>query len=768
MLVTLRQIVREVSTAKHLNDALDIIVHRVKDALPIDACAVYLTDAQNHHYVLMAADGFNPASIGEVRIDRQEGLLGLVGKRRELIYVSDVAAHPRYHPSSATGEARYHSFLGMPLIHYHRLLGVLVAWKRAPGQFDKDDATFFVTIAAQLAKAIHDAAAVDEVSRMLSGEVPGGVAYIQGIQMAAGVAIGTAALLDPLARLESIPDRPAQDSAAEETAFRTAVAAVHEELRASSERLAADLPSEVHALFDVYVMLLGDDGLVSDALARIRAGNWAPGAWRDTIADHAKVFEHMEDPYLRAGAEDIRAIGQRVLLELQAEAKASRHYPQRCVLVGDTVSITEIAAVPAGQLAAIVCMQGSSLSHTAVMARALGIPAVVSLAPLPIGRLDGCEMVVDGDQGRIYIEPSSDVLDAFRRLIGEAQVRSERLLALRDLPAETPDGFRLPLYANIGLVSDTVAARDSGAEGVGLYRTEYHFMLRDAFPLEDEQYQVYREVLEVFAPGPVTLRTLDVGGDKILPYFPVQEDNPFLGCRGIRFSLDHPEIFLIQLRAMLRANAGLDNLQVLFPMISRVSELDEALGLLARAYRDLLEEGREAKKLRVGVMIEVPSAVFLATALAERVDFLSVGTNDLTQYLLAVDRNNAQVTTPYDGLHPAVLNAIHHVIKAAHLHCKPVSVCGELAGDPAGALLLLGMGVDALSMSSAVLARIKRVIRSFTVQRARSLLDEALGMEDGFAIHRLLNGALEEAGVLTGRQTALFEKRGSANSRQPA
>jgi phosphotransferase system enzyme I (PtsP) len=767
MLVTLRQIVQEVSAAKHLDEALDIIVHRVKAALPIDACAVYLTDVESDHYVLMAAEGFNPSSIGEVRIDRQEGLPGLVGERRELITVPDAATHPRYHPSPATGEERYQSFLGVPLIHYHHVLGVLVAWKRAPGQFDKDEVTFFITIAAQLAKAIHDASAVDEVSRMLSGELQG-IAFIQGLQMADGVAIGTAALLDPLARLDSIPDRPARDIAAEETAFRTAIAAVHEELRASSERLAADVPSEVRAVFDVYVMLLGDDGLVSDALARIHAGNWAPGAWRDTIAEHAKVFEQMEDPYLRAGAEDIRAIGQRVLLQLQGEAKASRQYPQQCILVGDTVSITEIAAVPVGQLAGIVCMHGSALSHTAVMARALGIPAVVSLAPLPIGRLDGCEMVIDGDQGRLYIEPSSAVIDAFRRLIGEAQVRSEQLMALRDLPAETPDGFRLPLYANIGLVSDTVAARDCGAEGIGLYRTEYHFLLREAFPLEDEQYQIYREVLENFAPGPVTLRTLDAGGDKILPYFPVQEDNPFLGCRGIRFSLDHPEIFLIQLRAMLRANAGLDNLQVLFPMISRVGELDEALGLLARADRELREEGVAAKKLHVGVMIEVPSAVFLASALAERVDFLSVGTNDLTQYLLAIDRNNAQVTTPYDGLHPAVLNAIHHVIKAAHLRGKPVSVCGELAGDPAGALLLLGMEVDALSMSPAGLARVKRVIRSFTLQRARSLLDEALEMEDGFAIHRLLSGALEEAGGLTGRQTVLFERRGSANSRQPA
>jgi phosphotransferase system enzyme I (PtsP) len=230
-------------------------------------------------------------------------------------------------------------------------------------------------------------------------------------------------------------------------------------------------------------------------------------------------------------------------------------------VAGGTKVELEIAAVPSGRLAGIVCMRGSALSHTAVLARALGIPAVVSLAALPTARLDGCEMVVDGYEARIYVQPSRKVLEAFQQRIGEEKALATRLVALRDQPAETLDGIRLTLYANTGLVSDTAAARGNGAEGVGLYRTEYPFLLREAFPAEDEQYQIYRELLESFAKKTVTLRTLDVGGDKILSYFPVQEDNPFLGCRGIRFSLDHPEIFLIQLRAMLRANAGLNNLQ---------------------------------------------------------------------------------------------------------------------------------------------------------------------------------------------------------------
>ena len=745
MLPSWRQIVREVNAAPSLHDALALLVHRVKESLRIGACAVYLTDFEDGQYVLMASEGLDVVSTGPVRVGH-EGLVGLVGERRELVVVTNPAADPRYRSSPEPGQKEYGSFLGLPLIHYRRVLGVLVAWKGIHRDFDKEELIFFVTIAAHVAKAIHGASAMDEVRRMLSGEAQEET-FIQGTQAATGVAIGTAMLLNSMATLESIPDRRAEDIDAEETAFRAAVADVQNELGATRERLAPVLTKDVCALFDVYVLLLGNEGLVSDTVERIRAGSWALGAWRDVIAEHAKVFEQIKDPYLRARAEDIHEIGQRVFVRLQAEVRETRHFPERCILVGDTLGITEIAAVPAGRLAGMVCMRGSALSHTAVLARALGIPAVVSAASLSTGRLNGCEMVVDGHEGRIYVRPSRRVLEAFQQRISEENALSERLTALRDVPAETPDGVRLPLYANIGLVSDIAAARHSGAEGVGLYRTEYPFLVRQAFPLEDEQYEIYRELLESFAQQPVTLRTLDVGGDNLLPYFPVQEDNPFLGCRGIRFSLDHPEIFLIQLRAMLRANAGLDNLQVLLPMIGTVGEVDEALALLARARRELLEEGRAASEPRVGVMIEVPSAVHLTTALAERVDFFSVGTNDLTQYMLAVDRNNAQVTTPYDSLHPAILDAVERVIKAAHLKGKSVSVCGEMAGDPAGALLLLGMGVDALSMTPASLPRVKLMVRSFTLQRARAVLDAARCMEDGFAIHRLLNGALKEAGV---------------------
>jgi phosphotransferase system enzyme I (PtsP) len=743
MRADLQGILREVATASDLDEALAIIVRRIKGELPVDFCAVYLTDAASDQPVRVPPTGPDPTLPIPFSASRQAELLSLVVERRELVVLTNAAERPPHGSPPQTGPPRFDSFLGMPLIHDHRVLGMLMACKKL-GRFDPDELTFFLTIAAPLAEILDEAATAGEVARLLSGEVAR-TAFIQGVQAAAGLAIGTAALLDPLATLESVPDRRVQDVASEENEFRAAVAAVQSEMRAHSERLAEAVPREVREIFDVYGMLLGSEELAQETVERIRAGNWAPGAWRDTISDHARVFDRLDDPYLRARGEDLRDIGERILRHLQSQIQVERSYPERCVLVGDTIGIPEMAAVPMSQLVAVVCRHGSAVSHTAVLARAFGIPAVTSLSSLPVGLLEGHTIVVDGDQGRIYIEPGRAALDGFERHIAERKAASRRLAALRDLPAETPDGFRVPLHANIGWISDTEAALASGAEGVGLYRTEYQFLLREAFPLENEQYEAYRRVLEAFAPRPVTIRTLDVGGDKILPYFSVKEDNPFLGCRGIRFSLEHPEIFMIQLRAMLRANAGLENLQVLFPMVSRVSELDQALTLLARTHRELLEE-REATAIpKTGVMIEVPSAVFLTGFLAERVDFLSVGTNDLAQYILAADRTNERVGTPHDSLHPAVLDAVREVVQKAHQRGTPVSVCGELAGDPEGALVLLAMEIDALSMSPASLSRVKLAIRSFTVVQARALLEMALEKQDGPAVHQLLNSALEDA-----------------------
>jgi phosphotransferase system enzyme I (PtsP) len=351
-------------------------------------------------------------------------------------------------------------------------------------------------------------------------------------------------------------------------------------------------------------------------------------------------------------------------------------------------------------------------------------------------------MGIDGDRGRVYVNPSQKTVRGLRRSIEGRRARSADLEGLRDLPARTRDGVTVPLQANIGLPSDIHVAIASGAEGIGLYRTEYQFLMSEGFPVEEEQYTSYLDVLEAFAPSPVTIRTLDVGGDKILSYFSVTEDNPFLGSRGVRFSLSHPEIFQIQLRALLRANAVHGNLRILFPMIARVSEADAVRKLLERSHSELLEEGQASVMPSVGVMIEVPSAVFLTKTLAARVDFLSVGSNDLAQYILAADRTNPEVADRDDTLHPAVLHAIRQVILDGHRCGKPVSACGEMAGDPVGAVLLLGMGADALSMSAPALTSVKRAIRSVTAARARTLVRKSLLLQDGSEVRELLTGAL--------------------------
>ena len=371
----------------------------------------------------------------------------------------------------------------------------------------------------------------------------------------------------------------------------------------------------------------------------------------------------------------------------------------------------------------------------------------MGLDDLPVGQIDGKEIIVDGYRGLVYVSPSKPVRKEYRRLEREEAELSAELKGLQDQPSVTLDGINVPLYVNTGLIADSLSAQSSGAQGIGLYRTEFPFLVRERFPTEEEQRRTYRKILKSFAPKPVTMRTLDVGGDKLLPYFPIVEDNPFLGWRGLRITLDHPEIFLVQLRAMLRANAGLGNMNVLFPMVSTVTEVDEAMRLLRRAHHELLDADETISMPKVGVLIEVPSAVYQVEKLAQRVDYLSIGTNDLTQYLLAVDRNNARVANLYDALQPSVLYAIMQVVRGARKYNKPVHVCGEMAGDPVSVILLIGMGIDSLSMSIASIPKVKWVIRSFSQERARELLTQALELDDAYSIRQLLNSSLDEVGL---------------------
>ena len=705
MLDTLRRIIQEVNRAPDLSRALSIIVSSVKQAMVVDVCSVYLTDPESQQHVLMATDGYNSSAVGKVRQNFGEGLVGVVARREEMLNLDDASSHKAYKYTGEIGEDPYHGFLGVPIVQHRKVLGVLVVRQRERRRFAEPEETFVFTLAAQLAGAISHAGASGDITRLLQQSDESRYA-LKGNSGTPGAAVGRARVVYPMANLEAIPDRPADDVDGDIAEFRAAVAGVERDMRMMSARMVDLLPAEDIALFDALIMMLRSENLVDGTIAGIRAGNWAPGALRETIGEHVSAFEAMEDPYLRERASDVRDLGRRILERMQSISPAPRSWEPDTILVGEEISASQLAEVPVQYLIGVVSARGSSASHVAILARALGIPAVMGVEGLPVNRLEGQDIVIDGYQARLFVRPSRAIREEFQRLQAEEVALSQELLDLIELPSETPDGVHVPLHANTGLLTDITPSLRCGAEGVGLYRTEVPFMIRDRFPGEEEQYRIYRQVLEAFAPAPVTVRTLDVGGDKALPYFPIEEENPFLGWRGIRISLDHPEIFLTQVRAILRANAGLDNLQLLLPMISSVSEIDDSIGLVRRAYEELVEEGEQVTYPKIGAMIEVPSAVYQVPAMAQRVDYFSIGSNDLTQYLLAVDRNNAQVTGLYNALHPAVLRAIHQVVIEAHAVERSVSVCGEMAGDPAAALLLLGMGVDSLSMSSTSLLRV--------------------------------------------------------------
>ena len=747
MLNTLRKIVQEVNAAKDLKAALTIIVQRVKEAMGSQVCSVYLLDPESNRFVLMATDGLNKRSIGKVSMAPSEGLVGLVGSREEPLNLEDAAGHPRYRYFAETGEERYASFLGAPIIHHRRVMGVLVVQQKERRQFDEGEEAFLVTMSAQLAGVIAHAEATGSIRGL--GRQGKGVqeAKFVGVPGAPGAAVGTAVVVLPPADLNVVPDRSVDDIAAELELFDKALGWVREDMQELSEKLATQLRKEERALFDVYLMMLEDAALGNEVRKVIRTGQWAQGALRQVVLDHVKRFELMDDAYLRERASDVRDLGRRLLAYLQEERKTTLVYPDNTILVSEELSPAMLGEVPEGKLAGLISVTGSGNSHVAIFARAMGIPTVMGVVDLPYSKIDGIKLIVDGYHGEVFTNPSELLSKQYAEVVEEERQLTEGLDALRALPCETLDGHRMPLWVNTGLLADVARAQQRGAEGVGLYRTEVPFMINERFPSEKEQLATYREQLQAFHPLPVTMRTLDIGGDKALSYFPIKEENPFLGWRGIRVTLDHPEIFLVQTRAMLKASEGLNNLRILLPMISGIQELEEALHLIHRAWGEVRDEGIDVPLPPIGMMIEIPAAVYQTRELARQVDFLSVGSNDLTQYLLAVDRNNPRVADLYDFLHPAVLQALQKVVNDAHLEGKPVSICGEMAGDPAAAVLLLAMGFDSLSMNATNLPKVKWLLRQVTQSKATELLGQVMTMDNPHLIYSTLHLALRNLGL---------------------
>ncbi len=747
MLDTLRSIIQEVNSAKDLTISLEIITRRVQRALNTKVCSVYLLDSNLDRYVLMASIGLDQSAVGKVSLGAQEGLVGLVARRAEPVNLDNASSHPNYFYLPETREEQYESFLGVPIIHHQNVLGVLVVQQVERRIFDSEEEAFLITLSAQLAGLIVN----DEARGAITGYSPSGIktqdVSFDGVPGAPGVAIAQAVTVFAPADLSVIPKRQCSDIKAEIQFFNDCLQAVRIDISELKMKIKGQLRPEERELFDAYLHMLSDQALGNEVVAKIKEGNWAQGALAMVAMSHVSNLELLDDDYLRERATDIKDLCSRVLFYLQDKEKQTKVYPDRCILVCEELSAAMLAEVPKENLVGILSAKGSGHSHVAILARGMGIPAVMGAIDIPLSEFDGKELVLDGYNGKVYGNPSDELRARFQEIVKEQAQLSTELEAIKDLPAETLDNYRIELWVNTGLITDAVSARNRGAEGIGLFRTEVPFLLKDRFPTEREQTELYRPQLGAFHPKTVTMRTLDIGGDKALPYFSIKEENPFMGWRGIRVSMDHPEIFISQVRAMMKASQGLDNLQIMLPMISNMEQVDYSIHLIERVLAELLEEGLDIKKPDVGVMVEVPAMTYQIDALAKRVNFISVGTNDLIQYLLAIDRNNPRVANLFSTFHPPVLHALNDIARNAERCGLRYSVCGEMAGDPGAAILLMAMGYKVLSMNITALGRVKSVIRNITLEQSELLLAKALQAESDNEVKAMIDMELYNAGV---------------------
>lgn len=735
LILQLPRIVQGAAEASSPEAQVTHIVDAIHQCMDIDVCSLYLADEQDE-LVLAASHGLASGAEGRTRLPAGRGLVGLVARTRHPLNIIEPSAHPDFHFFPGIGEDRYHSFCAVPLVRGGNTMGVLVVQCLEPRQLSNEEEAFLVTLGAQLALVVANWSD-------WRGADPALPRIFKGLQGAPGIGIGRAHLCDG-ADLMSVVEGRSQDIEHDTGRWRDLLARVREDVARERQQLGEDVSTEVAAVFDAYLMLLNDPALVTGVETAIKAGRNLPSALRSVIHHYSELFMAMDDPYLRARHEDIRHLGNRLYTALAGVRDAPiAADDQPVVLVASQVSVSDIAALPRGRIAGVVSLEGSIMSHTAILANALGIPAVVGIgAGRRIGQ--GEPLVVDANLAQVLVQPAPTVLNEYQRLAAEESELRGRLAHLRDEPAVMRDGDRVNLLINSGLLADLTPGLEAGAEGIGLYRTEIPFMVREGFPSEEEQLQIYRHVIDAYRGKPVTLRVLDIGADKPLPYFPIHEQNPALGWRGIRFCLDNSPLLMTQLRAMLSADPAARQLRILLPMVSTLDELLRFRELLDDALQQLRQEGVPAEKPPLGVMVEVPAAISSLGDWAKYIDFVSVGSNDLSQYLLAVDRNNPRVASSYDQLHPAVVAEIARIARYAEELSLPVSVCGEMSSDPAAVLLLLGMGIRTLSMSSARLPRIKWLVQHVDGAQTRALLEECRGLPGAAAIRTRLRRHLHD------------------------
>ncbi|GAA0870639.1 phosphoenolpyruvate--protein phosphotransferase [Brevundimonas basaltis] len=720
----LRQIREAMAGAAPAQQRLDEVVRIIAQSMVAEVCSIYLRRASGE-LELFATQGLKPEAVHNTRLRPGEGLVGEVARTAEPISLSDAPSHPSFAYRPETGEDPYHAFLGAPLLRGGRAIGVLVVQNRSERRYDEEEVEDIQTIAMVLAETVASGELLAQDELRDIEVAPHRAENLKGQRFAEGLAFGHVVLHEAPVPPENLL---AENQQVEEIRLREALIGLKANIDSMLEGGPGKLAGQSFEVLETYRMFADDRGWNRSLEEAVRTGLTAEAAVDRVRNEHRARFATARDPYIRERLHDFEDLANRLLRVLAGDRPGERELPDDAILVARNLGPADLLEYPRHKIRGLLLEEGSAASHAAIVARALQIPCVGRLMGLRDRLSEGDLVIVDGETGEAYLRPRPDMLAAVQSRI---EVRSERqaeFTRLRGVDAVTLDGTRIQVLTNAGLAVDLENLDATGAEGIGLFRTEFQFMVSEELPRLDSQTALYKLVLDTAGDRPVTFRTLDIGGDKVLPYLETErEENPALGRRAIRLGLDRPGLLRLQLRALLTAAAGRE-LRVMFPMIATVDEFRAARELVDVECAWARRRGRALPALlRVGAMIECPSLLWHLDALLPLTDFVSVGTNDLFQYMFASDRTNPLVSDRYDPLSPPLLRALAEIQKKCADTGTPVSVCGELAGRSLEAFALLTLGYTRLSAPAAGVGPVKRMILSADLPAARRGMANLLG-----------------------------------------
>lgn len=709
----LRQIREALASGGPAQTRLDMVVRIIARSMVAEVCSLYMRRASGD-MELFATEGLDPGAVHVTRMKPGEGLVGEIMRLGRPLNLSDAPNHPAFSYRPETGEDPFHAFMGVPLLRGGRAIGVLVVQNRTERVYTDDEVEDLQIVAMVLAEMV----AGSELEGELKGVeiAPHRPERLIGSRFADGLALGIAVLHEP-------PVAPSQllaeDVVAEDARLKTAIAGLQAQIddMLSGEHGLVDASFEV---LETYKMFAHDRGWNRSLEDAVRNGLTAEAAVERVRSEHRARLGQARDPYLRERLHDFEDLADRLLRHLSGDGHTARELPENAILIARNLGPADLLEYDRTKLAGLLLEEGSSASHAAIVARALDIPCVGRLPGLRDKVSEGDPVIVDAETGEAYLRPRVDVVKALQARLEVRKQRRAEFAKLRDTPAFTRDGAKVTLLMNAGLDVDLDILDETGAEGIGLFRTEFQFMVAEEMPRLNAQTALYGRVMDAAGERPVTFRTLDLGGDKVLPYLEAErEENPALGWRAIRMGLDRPALLRLQLRALISAARGRP-LRIMFPLVASVDEFRTARAMVDHEIAWAQRRGRPApSRLDVGAMIEAPAVVWHLDALLPMTDFVSVGTNDLMQYMFAADRGNPRVSDRYDFLSPPALRALETIQRACEETGTPVSVCGEMAGRPLEAFALVALGFDRLSMPPAGVGPVKQMVLSLDREAAR-------------------------------------------------